>query len=297
MSPLIQGPAAKAAFHKGAMSELVRRAHRVKIHEPPETRRGIFRRMSSSDSNNTEAAPGGVIAGSFDLETSCLEAPETQNIVELDNQLKERLESACAEQELVEMDQLEPEVDPEPATQTVSGPEPPPANSLPLPQPEHRPPTLIPPSSPARVRRTLEAPPFSQPSTPIRKKARSHSCPRKQLETISLTPVLSRKPASGLRAQHAQIYGCYQVRPIPNGLCLSDSTCSSSDSSTDSLEFVPSHVPAVTEQHEGTLQREMKALFDRKIREIRCQSPLFVDGESRIHDTHLENWTSRKVLY
>nr|XP_020453626.1 1-phosphatidylinositol 4,5-bisphosphate phosphodiesterase eta-2-like [Monopterus albus] len=54
--------------------------------------------------------------------------------------------------------------------------------------------------------------------------------------------------------------------------------CNSTSSSTDSLEFVPSCVPAGTEQHEGTLQREMKALFDQKMREIRCKSPLFLDG-------------------
>ncbi|XP_029008098.1 1-phosphatidylinositol 4,5-bisphosphate phosphodiesterase eta-2 isoform X2 [Betta splendens] len=277
-SPLIQGPATKAAFHKGAMSELVRRAHRVKIHEPPETRRGIFRRMSSTDSNSTEAPPG-LTAGSSDPETSCPEGPESRNAAQLESDLRETLDSTCAEQEIVEtleVEQVEPEPEPGPepgpgpAAETVTEPE------LPLPQPEPSP-TLIPPPSPARVRRTLEPPPVSQPSTPIRKKPRSHSCPRKQFETSPQTPMLNRKPASGLRAGRAQIYGCYQVGPIPNGLCLSDSSSSGSSSSTDSLELVPSSVTAATEQREGTLQREMKALFERKIREIRCQSPLFLD--------------------
>lgn len=319
ISPLVQGPAAKAAFHKGAMSEPVRRAHRVKIHEPPETRRGIFSRMSSTDSHNMGAAPC-VIADSFDLETSCQAscpdspAPESQNTIqeELENQLNEPPESNCAEQdpaETFEPEQPEPpeepSAEPEPDTEIVTEPEQPPeiqiqTDSLPQPQPvshpENKSPPLIPPPSPARVRRTLEAPAISRPSTPIRTKARSCSCPRKQ--TTSQTPMVNRKPASHWRTQHALNYGSYQVRPIPNGLCLSDSTCSSSDSSIDSLEFVPSCVPVVTEQHEGTLQREMKALFDQKMREIRCKSPLFLDGESSmICDLHLQNMKNTKVRW
>uniref|UniRef100_A0A671WEJ7 Phosphoinositide phospholipase C n=1 Tax=Sparus aurata TaxID=8175 RepID=A0A671WEJ7_SPAAU len=135
---------------------------------------------------------------------------------------------------------------------------------------------LIPPSSPPRVRRTLQAPASPRPSTPMRTKARSRSCPRKQI-TSPETPMVNRKPVFRRQTQN---YGSYrgQMRPIPNGLCLSDSTSSSSVSSTDSLEFVPSCVAGGEEQREGTLQREMKALFDQKIREIRCKSPLFLNG-------------------
>uniref|UniRef100_A0A665SVB5 Phosphoinositide phospholipase C n=1 Tax=Echeneis naucrates TaxID=173247 RepID=A0A665SVB5_ECHNA len=150
----------------------------------------------------------------------------------------------------------------------------------PLPQPEAESPPLIPPASPTRVRRTLEAPASPRPPTPIRTKARSHSCPRKPT-TSPQTPMVKHKPAFQRQTQRAQKCGSYsnQVRRIPNGLCLSDST-SSSDGSTDSLESVPFCVPGAAEQHEGTLQREMKALFDQKMREIRCKSPLFPDGQS-----------------
>lgn len=303
ISPLVQGPAAKAAIHKGAMSEPVRRAHRVKIHETPQTRRGIFSRMSSTDSHHMGAAPC-VIADSFDLETSCQDScPDAlvaKNIIqeELENQLNEPSGSNCTEHEPVETfepEQPEPSEEPreEPDTETVTEPEQPPeiqiqTDSFPQPQPETKSPPLIPPPSPARVRRTLEAPAIPRPSTPIRMKVRSHSCPRKQ--STAQTPMANRKQAFHWQTQRAQNYGSYQVRPIPNGLCLSDSTSSSSYSSTDSLEFVPSCVPVVTEQYEGTLQREMKALFDQKMREIRCKSPLFQDGESwMICDSHLQN--------
>lgn len=310
--PLVLGPAGKAGVHKGAMSEPVRRAHRVKIHEPPETRRGIFSRMSSTDSHHM--APYAK-ADSFDLETSpqasCLDglAPDSQIPIqeELENEPDESPESNCAEQETVETfepkqpeqaEELPPEpekviaIEPEQLTETQSQtdslpqPQPQPLSRprpvpLHLPQHEAKSSPLIPPPSPARVRRTLEAPATPRPSTPIRTKARSRSCPRKQT-TSPQTPMVNRKPAHLWRTQRAQSYGSYgsQVRPIPNGLCLSDSTSSSSDSSTDSLEFVPSCVPAGAEQREGTLQREMKALFDQKMREIHCKSPLFLNGES-----------------
>ncbi|XP_026162090.1 1-phosphatidylinositol 4,5-bisphosphate phosphodiesterase eta-2 [Mastacembelus armatus] len=299
MSPLIQGLVAKAGIHKGAMSEPLRRANRVKIHEPPETRRGIFSRMSSTDSHHMGAAPY-VTADSFDLETSsqalCPDGPvpENQNAIqeELEYDFNEQPESNSVEQETAESEQPEPseELPPEPQKETFTEPERPgEAQSQPDPLP-HSPPVLqpeakshplIPPLSPARVRRTLLAPAIPRPSTPMRTKTRSRSCPRKQT-TSPQSPMVNCKPAFHWQTQGAQNYGSYsnQVRPILNGLCLSDSTSSSSDSSTDSLEFVPSCLPAGAEQCEGTLQREMKVLFDQKMREIRCKSPLFLDGES-----------------
>ncbi|XP_054473694.1 1-phosphatidylinositol 4,5-bisphosphate phosphodiesterase eta-2 [Anoplopoma fimbria] len=290
--PLVQGPAAKAAIHKGAMSEPVRRAHRVKIHEPPETRRGIFSPMSSTDSHHIGAAPCAK-ADSFDLEISPqASCSDSQNLIqeELEN---EPDESNCPEQETVQMfDPEQPEqseesperdrgsaIEPEQPTETQSQ-----TDSLPRPRlmPLHMLPPeatfspLIPPPSPARVRRTLEAPARLPLSTPIRTKARSRSCPRKPT-TCPQTPMVNRQPAIHWQTQRAQNYdsSCSHVRPIPNGLFLSDNTSSSSGGSTDSLEFVPSCVPAGAEQREGTLQREMKALFDQRMREINCKSPIF----------------------
>ncbi|CAB1459528.1 unnamed protein product [Pleuronectes platessa] len=297
LSFLAQGPAAKGAIHKGAMSEPVRRAHRVKIHEPAETRRGIFSRMSSIDSHHMGAAPC-VIAESFDLETSsqasCPDgpAPDSQNRIqeEAENELHEPPESSCAEQETVhtleqedprKSDKLpvKPEPEKPPGTQSLT-------DSLPqhrpvpqpLSQPEAKPTPLIPPSSPARVRRTLEAPATPRPFTLTRTKARSRSCPRKP----TTSPHMVNQQLQW-QTHRAPKYGSYsnRVKQVPNGLCLSDSTSGgSSGGSTDSLEFVPSCVPADTGQREGTLQREMRNLFDQKIREIHCKSPLFPDGES-----------------
>lgn len=283
------GPAAKAAVHKGAMSEPVRRAHRVKIHEPPEIRRGIFSRMSSTDSHHMGSSPC-MKEDSFDCDsppqTSGINgpAPGSQNPIqeEFENEQNESALSTCAEQRTAqtreaeqpgEHQELSGEPDgstqPEPRTDPAPQPEPEPR---PQHQPEASSPALVPPSSPARVRRTLEAPVHPLPSTPVR----SHTCPRKQT-TAAQTPTVLRKHASRLRTQglvHEGGSGS-QMRPIPNGLCLSDSTSSGSDVSTDSQEFAPSRGPDGAEQREGTLQREMKALFDQRMREIRCKSPLF----------------------
>uniref|UniRef100_A0A3Q3BKZ8 Phosphoinositide phospholipase C n=1 Tax=Haplochromis burtoni TaxID=8153 RepID=A0A3Q3BKZ8_HAPBU len=268
------------------------------------TKRGIFSRMSSTDSQHTGVAPC-VIAESFDLETSSQTsspdspAPDSQNPViqeELENDPSELQQSNCAGQQ-IESEQPEPpeELPPEskPGNDIATEPEPLPeaqsqTDTVPqpplVPQPEAKPSPLVPPSSPARVRRTLEAPVTPWPSTPIRTKGRSRSCPRKQT-TSAQTPMLNRKPTFHCQTRGAQNYSSYgnPVRRIPNGLCLLDTTSSSSsDSSTDSLDFVPPPSSTGSEQHEGTLQREMKALFDQKMREIRCKSPLFLDGESHL---------------
>lgn len=284
-------PAAKAAVHKGAMSEPVRRAHRVKIHEPPETRRGIFSRKSSTDSHPMGSSPS-MKGDSFDLDSppqTCGingPAPGSQNPIqeEFENEQNESALLTCAEQET---DQAHPpeqpgqhqELSEEPdgstqmETQTEAVTEPKPHPHL---QPEADSPALIPPSSPARVRRTLETPVHPLPSTPVRMKVRSHTCPRKQTTTAQ-TPTVLRKHASRLQTQALRHGGSSgsQMRPIPNGLCLSDSTSSSSDASTDSQELAPRGGADGAEQREGTLQREMKALFDQRMREIRCKSPLF----------------------
>ncbi|CAJ1050550.1 -phosphatidylinositol 4%2C5-bisphosphate phosphodiesterase eta-2 [Xyrichtys novacula] len=306
IQPPVQGPAAKASIHKGAMSEPLKRVHRVKIHEPPETRRGIFRRMSSTDSHHT-AASSSFRADSFDFDTypqafySDGSVPDSQNRIE--EEIENEPESNCAEQESAQT--FEPE-EPEAHEELPTGPPPdkdiypepeqPPetqrwTDSLPLPkhvpEPEANFSNPIPPSSPPRTRRTLETPVTPHPPTLLRTKARSRSCPRRQISSPQ-TPVVRHRPALHWQTQRAFSEGSYhsQIRPIPNGLCLSDSS-SSSEGSTDSLEYVSSCVPEEFNQNEGTLQREMRVLFDRRMSEIRCKSPLF-SNENNIRQRTLQ---------
>ncbi|XP_061640028.1 1-phosphatidylinositol 4,5-bisphosphate phosphodiesterase eta-2 [Phyllopteryx taeniolatus] len=288
MSPLVQGPASRAGMHKGIMSEPVRRAHRVKIHDPAQMRRGIFSKMSSTAS---KPVPTLTFQDSFDLDSpSCLNSPTEDRRDPVPTNFSE-LQSLSEAAELRILptfgpQELEPPVvaraeamtDPEPPGK------PPPTTLQSIPQhPLHSDAIfvpLIPPPSPAQVRRTLEAPATPRhTTTPIRTKVRSRSCPRNP-NTSPVTPMVSRKPASHWQTWRVQSTGKdsdRQVRTILNGLCLSDSS-SSSGSSSDSLEFRDGPVAAGAEQCDGTLQREMKALFDLKMRAIRCKSPLFFDG-------------------
>nr|XP_061814059.1 1-phosphatidylinositol 4,5-bisphosphate phosphodiesterase eta-2-like [Nerophis lumbriciformis] len=286
MSPLVQGPAARAAMHRGIMSEPVRRAHRVKIHEPTQMRRGIFSKMSSTDSNRV---PAFLLQESFDLDSpSRPNSPieDRQDPVAVNFSHPQSLPEADELQTLTPFREEEPEpsvvADAETVTDTDPPGEPPPAAPPSIP---HHPlcseakfVPLIPPPSPARVRRTLEAPATPKPSTPIRTKVRSRSCPRKP-NISPVTPMVDRRSAfrwQTWRVQSMAEDSDHLVRTVPNGLCLSDSS-SSSGGSSDSLEFRDAPVAAGAEQCDGTLQREMKALFDQKLRAIRCTSPLLFD--------------------
>ncbi|XP_077428545.1 1-phosphatidylinositol 4,5-bisphosphate phosphodiesterase eta-2 [Vanacampus margaritifer] len=276
MSPLVQGPATRAAMYKGIMSEPVRRAHRVKIHDP---RRGIFSKMSSTDSN---PVPTLMLQDSFDLDSPSRPNSPTDPAPGNVNE-PQSLSEVAELQTLETFGPQEPEV---PALQTDPEPPegPPPAAPQSITQhPSHSetkfvPP--IPPPSPARVRRTLETPATPRHSTLIRTQVRSRSCPRKP-DASPVTPMVNRKPASHWQTWRVQSAGKdsgRQVRNVPNGLCLSDSS-SSSGGSSDSLELRDAPIAEGAEQGVGTLQREMKALFDEKLKEIRCKSPLLFDGQ------------------
>nr|XP_061795236.1 1-phosphatidylinositol 4,5-bisphosphate phosphodiesterase eta-2-like isoform X1 [Nerophis lumbriciformis] len=274
VSPLVQGPAARAAMHKGAMSEPMRRAHRVKNPLPAETRRRIFSKMSSTYSSQVASC---TVEDSFDLDTPpCPQSPnKDSNCPAPDFDVTQSLESNDAE-----LHTLGPEEPTSSETIQRTDPQRPEEHPLPIPQSIPQPPSswkakfspLNPPSSPVRVRRTLETPANRRAFTLIREKARTRSCPRKPSNS-PLTPLVNRKPSSSHWQQTWR-----QVRTIPNGLCLSDSS-SSGDGSSDSLELGAGAVAAGSEQHDGTLQREMKALFEEKMREIRCKSPIFFDDD------------------
>lgn len=279
--PFVPGPAAMASIHKGAMSEPLRRAHRVKIQEPPKKpKRGILTRMASIESPPLTPAPF-VSPDSFEILSQDYSDGAAENYslvqVELSAPLPGFVEEEEAEEEMqtgefeqpepVEELPQEPETDSTPETQADLVSEP-----VPQSLPRHIPRPLVPPPSPPRIRRTLETPATPRPTSPIRTKHRSQSCPPKEPKT----PMVNRK--TDFQCQSTLESYSSQVRPIPNGVCLSESS-SISSGSTDSLEFVASSVTARTGQEDGTLQREMKALFEQRMRELRCKSPLFFEDE------------------
>lgn len=263
----------------------------MKIQEPLQTRRDVFSRMSSTDSYHMGAPPF-VVEESFVIDTSSQDSnpdgPELKSQNSIQEELEDELDDETREQGTLQTSETEegpleaPEDRPleapleAPEDRPVEGPLEAPeetdsgfklklksqtvvmAPSQPVLQtllhPTTKPPPVVPPSSPTPVRRTFGAPFTPNQSSLIWTKARSLSCPRKQ------SPVLNHT---------------HQTGHLANGRCLDQ--CSSSSSSVDSLELVPSCRSVGTRQKDGTLQREMKALFDQKIKELRCKSPLFLD--------------------
>ncbi|KAL0181128.1 hypothetical protein M9458_023534, partial [Cirrhinus mrigala] len=128
------------------------------------------------------------------------------------------------------------------------------------------------PATPALSRRR------NDPDTPPSKDSpfkgrRSQSVPRRRPPSPPNTPHHVRKDF----LNHCSA----PKNSVPNNHNLAESE-SSSLSSLDSLDLstLPSRFPDNQQQTMGTLQREMNALFEQKMREIRCHSPLFSRGKS-----------------
>uniref|UniRef100_A0AAY4EZZ6 Phosphoinositide phospholipase C n=1 Tax=Denticeps clupeoides TaxID=299321 RepID=A0AAY4EZZ6_9TELE len=125
------------------------------------------------------------------------------------------------------------------------------------------------PSTPAKPRRNMINQRGTQPYSDSSDR-RSKSVPRRHPPSPG-SPFPSTRTHVNWQNPVCQNDGGYGTNPghLPN-----------SESSNDSLESLdleslPSRVPVHRHQDTGTLQREMNALFEQKIREIRCKSPLF----------------------
>uniref|UniRef100_A0A672T0A2 Phosphoinositide phospholipase C n=1 Tax=Sinocyclocheilus grahami TaxID=75366 RepID=A0A672T0A2_SINGR len=124
----------------------------------------------------------------------------------------------------------------------------------------------------------------NDPDTPSSKDSpfkgrRSQSVPRRHPPSPPNTPHHIRKDFLN---QHPLPQCSYSAPKnyLYNNHSLAESE-SSSLSSLDSLDLstLPSRFPDNQQQTMGTLQREMNALFEQKMREIRCHSPLFLRGK------------------
>ncbi|XP_036386605.1 1-phosphatidylinositol 4,5-bisphosphate phosphodiesterase eta-2-like [Megalops cyprinoides] len=127
-----------------------------------------------------------------------------------------------------------------------------------------------------RTRQSLDARRSNHTADPSARNARSWSVPRRRVPS----PVTPDPGSSSSLSWQSSPYSERSVRP---GLTTSSChTLSDSDSSLDSLEgieFLPSRWPNYKRGEVGTLQREMSALFDKKMEEIRNKSPIFFTGK------------------
>ncbi|XP_064159968.1 1-phosphatidylinositol 4,5-bisphosphate phosphodiesterase eta-2-like [Anguilla rostrata] len=237
-------------------SEPLRRANRVQIQEPVHKEQGLLNRLSSHSPRRGSVATGCIrwAVGSKGGSSQELGSPHRPEPTQ-----RERVTSESRW------------VQPEPPQETDNHP--PPAD---WPQPK------LPPSPWAR--RSLDTRRNKHGSDPQPGNTRSCSMPRRRLP--SPTP-----PAPGGRSSlNWQRPGCTGTgigrrlaQAVSDSESLSDSDSPSSADSSDSLDsidFLPSRWPDDRRPAVGTLQREMSALFDQKMDEIRGKSPIFFTGKS-----------------
>lgn len=137
------------------------------------------------------------------------------------------------------------------------------------------------PATPALSRRRNDQGTPSSKDSPF-KGRRSQSVPRRRPPSPPNTTGHIRKEFLN---QYPLPQCSYSVpkNSAPNNHNLAESE-SSSLSSLDSLDLstLPSRFPDNQQQTMGTLQREMNALFEQKMHEIRCHSPLFFRDSSTL---------------
>uniref|UniRef100_W5KG91 Phosphoinositide phospholipase C n=1 Tax=Astyanax mexicanus TaxID=7994 RepID=W5KG91_ASTMX len=136
------------------------------------------------------------------------------------------------------------------------------------------------PATPAMGRRVPQSRGGSSSTESQVKLRRSSSVPR-------------RRPTNTLHELRTDFFCKNHFSPVPqDNTSISNrpgntGRAESESSSQDSLESIdmsalPSRFPDSQQQSVGTLQREMNALFEQKMREIRCHSPLFFSDHSTL---------------
>ncbi|TRY66567.1 hypothetical protein DNTS_015935 [Danionella cerebrum] len=138
--------------------------------------------------------------------------------------------------------------------------------------------------------------PMSIPATPVLSRRVNDKCiqssKESQLKGRRSQSVPRRRPPSPLNTPGPVRKDCLNQFPLPqnsnaaqNNLVPYNHSIAESEtsslSSLDSLDLstLPSRFPSNQQQTMGTLQRELNALFEQKIQEIRCHSPLFFRGK------------------
>lgn len=273
-------PRAKPFHNRGAMSEPLRRANRLRLQDPLEQKPGVFARVAVNGSSRVGVMSNCIkcVIGtkeSPDLErkvtgnpTQCKPAsprPETAAPSPTSTQQAQPVPSH-KHQTMAQHEQAKPpRPDPEPKVQSFK----------PIPMPRTR----------SKVRQTLGAPTRPPVQDASARNARSCSVPRRRLQPpASPAPPVPDSKTSLCRQDSAPPnYGsnCRAISPANDGKSLSNSNWSSCSSlcSLDLPSLIPPQVMDNRKRAVGTLQREMNALFAQKMEEIRSKSPLFFAGK------------------
>ncbi|XP_042265664.1 1-phosphatidylinositol 4,5-bisphosphate phosphodiesterase eta-2a isoform X3 [Thunnus maccoyii] len=282
--------------HRYPMSEPLKRASRLRFHEPVDMKPGVFARVALNSSGRV-----GMSSNCITCVIGSKESPEADrksqveerqgcksNIAEGERQEKSNRSSSTKRQV-----QPEPPAKPQPlAAQPDSQQSPPHPKSCMESQFQYSPQALFQsvPFPRSKGRQTLGAQQIRTQPDASQRNARSCSVPRRRFpNTVTPVPSLTQDCRTNVHWQQATPpnYGTVcgsTLAPFTNsnaneGLSLSDSSSCDSFGSLSSLESPPMLPPrSVLDSRKravGTLQREMNALFAQKMEELRHKSPLF----------------------
>lgn len=290
--------------HRCPMSEPLKRASRLRFHEPLDMKPGVFARVALNSSGRV-----GMSSNCITCVIGSKESPEAErksqveemqecksNMAEGERQERSNCSSSIKRQVQPEPS-AEPSAKPQPlAAQPDSQHSPPHPKSCMEPQFQYSPQALLQPVPfpRSKARQTLGAQQIRTQPDALPRNARSCSVPRRRSPNI-VTPVQSLTPdcRASIRWQQATPpnYGSVcssTLAPFTNSnanesLSLSDSSSCESFGSLSSLESPPMLPPrSVLDSRKravGTLQREMNALFALKMEELRHKSPMFFAGK------------------
>lgn len=275
------------------MSEPLKRASRLRFHDPPDMKPGVFARVALNSSGRV-----GMSSNCITCVMGSKESPEAERKV----LVKERqgCKSKMAQGARRERSnhtksqvQTEPTAKPQPlAAQTESQQPLPLPNSCVEAQFQYSPQALFRPIPfpRSKARQTLAAQHIRPQPDSSQRNVRSSSVPRRRSpNTVTPTPGLTADCRTNLHWHQttAPDYGAVCVpftnNNVKDGLLLSDSSSCDSFGSLSSLELPPMLPPcSVLDSRKravGTLQREMNALFAQKMEELRHKSPMFFAGK------------------
>lgn len=293
-----EGKGKSPLFARGRpMSEPLKRASRLRFHDPPEMKPGVFARVALNSSGRV-----GMSSNCITCVIGSRESPEAdrKGQVEESQDCKSKTAAGERQEKSSRSSSTKRQVQPEPVAkpQLLAAQSPPKLKScseaqcfpqaLCQPNPFNR----------SKARQTLSTQHIRPQSQPSERNPRSRSVPR-VLFPNTVTPARSLTPdcRSSLRWQQATPpnYGAvcssastpFTNSNAPEGLSLGDSSSSSSSCeslrSLSSLESPPMLPPcSVLDSRKravGTLQREMNALFAQKMEELRHKSPMFFAGK------------------
>lgn len=260
-------PRAKPYRDRGATSEPLKRANRLRLQDPLDEKPGVFARVAINSSGRI-----GMTSNCIKCVIGTKESPVFERKVT--SAASPRSERACRSPTASRQVQPEPDPKPQVLAQTDSKRKADPRGQIkPVPLPRTR----------TKVGQTLGSPSFRPIEVPSVRNALSCTIPRRVLRYPSAPPppIPDSKTSLCRQCPVPPDYGSNCKVSVNDVMSLSDSDSSSCDSLTglDLPAMLPPRGMENRRRAAGTLQREMNALFAQKMDEIRSKSPLFFAGK------------------